>query len=113
MVTNKLAETLRELRIHCGMTQGILAGELNISRQTYSNYESGSRLPDLETACRIAEYHHITLDQLVITGVHPTGADPFAALPPDDQDILRSYHDLSPEDQKNLTLYLKFLKQKK
>ena len=54
MTSLKVAETLKELRHHRGFTQKQLSEQLHISRQAYSNYENGTRLPDLETACVIA-----------------------------------------------------------
>lgn len=112
MADYKVGETLKELRIHSGMTQEAISKELNISRQVYSYYESGRRLPDLQTACRMAGYLRITLDQLVVTGLHPANVDPFASLPEDYREIMRSYHELSLEGQRSLKEYLDFLKQK-
>lgn len=112
MSANKLAKTLKELRDHKGLTQEALSHELNIGRQTYSHYETGKRQPDLDTLCRIAAYYRITLDQLVMTGLHPTNTDPFAGLPEDYQYIMRAYHRLSPERQKNFRDYLEFLVEK-
>ena len=81
MTSLKVAETLKELRHHRGFTQKQLSEQLHISRQAYSNYENGTRLPDLETACVIADYFQISLDQLVRVGLHPEKpADPFASL---------------------------------
>lgn len=71
MTSLKVAETLKELRHHRGFTQKQLSEQLHISRQAYSNYENGTRLPDLETACVIADYFQISLDQLVRVGLHP------------------------------------------
>lgn len=88
MTSLKVAETLKELRHHRGYTQKQLSEQLHISRQAYSNYENGTRLPDLETACVIADYFQISLDQLVRVGLHPEKpADPFASLPKDMQDF--------------------------
>lgn len=47
MTSLKVAETLKELRHHRGYTQKQLSEQLHISRQAYSNYENGTRLPDL------------------------------------------------------------------
>ena len=77
MTSLKVAETLKELRHHRGFTQKKLSEQLHIYRQAYSNYENGTRLPDLETACVIADYFQISLDQLVRVGLHPEKpADP-------------------------------------
>lgn len=104
-----IGETLKELRNHSGMTQEALSRELNISRQTYSYYETGSRLPDLEMACRLAAYYRITLDQLVLTGLRPAVRDPFASLPDGYRQLLRKYHRLPLEKQRTLMTFLDFL----
>lgn len=109
MTSYNIGKTLKELRNHRGMTQEAISKELNISRQTYSYYETGQRLPDLEMACRLAAYYKITLDQLVITGLHPTGVDPFATLPEEYRQLLYAYHRLPIEKQKNLMEYIEFL----
>ena len=109
MYNYKVGETLKELRIHQGLTQQEISQQLNISRQVYSYYESGRRLPDLDTACRLANYFQITLDQLVLTGLHLSDTDPFVSLPEDYQDMLRSYHQLSPDNQQHIREYMDFL----
>ena len=38
---------------------------MNISRQAYSNYETGKRAPDLDSLIRLADLYHISLDELV------------------------------------------------
>lgn len=109
MSSNKLGETLRELRNHSGLTQEAVSHELHISRQVYSYYETGTRLPNLEMACRLAAYYHVTLDQLVLTGLRPVKKDPFASLPDGYRRLVQIYHGLSPENQKHAMSYLTFL----
>ena len=110
MTSLKVAETLKELRHHSGYTQKQLSEQLHISRQAYSNYENGTRLPDLETACAIADHFHISLDQLVRIGLHPEKpADPLASLPKDWQGLLSDYHRLPDEKQKQVRSYTQFL----
>lgn len=109
MSDNRIGETLRELRNHTGMTQEAISQELHISRQTYSYYETGQRLPNLEMACRLAAYYHITLDQLVITGLRPVKKDPFASLPDEYRRLVKIYHGLSLEKQGHIMSYLEFL----
>ena len=107
MTSLKVAETLKELRHHRGFTQKQLSEQLHISRQAYSNYENGTRLPDLETACVIADYFQISLDQLVRVGLHPEKpADPFASLPKDMQGLLSTYQDLNHEDHKQVFAHI-------
>ena len=38
---------------------------LNISRQAYSNYETGNRSPDLETLVKLCNFYRLTLDEMV------------------------------------------------
>lgn len=64
--TEIISKTLKELRIHLHLTQEQISKDLNIARQTYSYFETGNRTPSLEMARRLAEYHNITIDQLVI-----------------------------------------------
>ena len=107
----QLVENLYRLRKAHHYTQQEISDLLNISRQAYSNYENGTRLPDLETACVIADYFQISLDQLVRVGLHPEKpADPFASLPKDMQGLLSTYQDLNHEDQKQVRSYSQFLR---
>ncbi len=113
MASYKVSETLKELRAHLGLTQEEVSRQLHISRQAYSYYESGRRLPDLATACRLADFFQVSLEQLVTLGLHPPVTDPFATLPADYQDLVHSYQKLSPESQKNVRDFAEFLAEKK
>ncbi len=62
----QLAANLRRLRIDHGYTQTQISGRLNISRQAYSNYETGKRIPDLDIIIRIADIYHVTLEELIL-----------------------------------------------
>lgn len=59
------AANIKRLRTFHGYSQEELAQALCISRQAYSAYERGVRLPDLMTAARIAAYYHTTVDCLL------------------------------------------------
>ena len=65
MANLQLSSNLYNYRKLYGYTQGRLSKRLNISRQAYSNYETGRRDPDLDLLIRLADFYHITLDQLV------------------------------------------------
>lgn len=62
----QLAANLRRLRADHEYTQTQIGAKLNISRQAYSNYETGKRIPDLDILIRIASLYHITLEQLIM-----------------------------------------------
>lgn len=65
MANVQLVENLRRLREEHNYTQLQVSSRLNISRQAYSNYETGKRVPDLDTLIRLADIYQVTLEQLL------------------------------------------------
>lgn len=61
----QLINNLRNLRKSHLLTQKDIARMLNISRQAYSNYETGTRSPDIDLLIRLSQIYTITLDELV------------------------------------------------
>lgn len=57
--------TLKTHRKQHGYTQQEVADILEISRQAYSNYEHGKRLPSLPVLIKLADLYHVSLDDLV------------------------------------------------
>ena len=53
------------LRKDAGLSQQQLADELNLSRRAVCLWETGRRVPDLQSARLLADYFHTTLDHLV------------------------------------------------
>lgn len=51
-------------RVNAGMTQAEVAKALNISKNTYSNYENGVTAPTIFVAEEIANLFGMTLDQI-------------------------------------------------
>lgn len=96
MANLQLSSNLYNYRKLYGYTQGRLSQRLNISRQAYSNYETGRRDPDLDLLIRLADFYHITLDQLVHqpfssrnSGVLRENTTPYiTGVDPKTQDIL-------------------------
>lgn len=64
MKTN-LHNVLKELRKQNGKTQQEIADILQITQKAYSNYEKGTRLPDIEKILDLAEYYKVPIDVLV------------------------------------------------
>ena len=60
-----IATNLKRLRTYRSYSQKRVAGAIHISRQAYSNYERGTRIPDLQTAARLAAFYRTTLEYLV------------------------------------------------
>lgn len=56
---------LNELRILNEISQTEMASKLNISRQTYNNYERGTREPSFETLTSIASIFGVSTDYLL------------------------------------------------
>lgn len=60
----KLGEKIRELRRRDGRTQEALASALGMSTQAVSRWEANGGYPDMELIPRIANYFHISIDEL-------------------------------------------------
>lgn len=65
MEDTNLAERLRELRNSYNYSQAFVAQKLNISRQTYSHYETGRIIPPTDSLRALAELYHISMDVLI------------------------------------------------
>lgn len=65
MANIQLAHNLRFKRKQFGLRQGDISSMLNISRQAYSNYETGNRSPDLETLVKLCNFYQVSLDEMV------------------------------------------------
>lgn len=60
------SEKLRLLRKEKNLKQDELAKSLNISRQSISNYENGTRFPnDEKLLCKIAQFFDVSVDYLL------------------------------------------------
>lgn len=57
---------LYDLRKKRGISQEELAGEVGVSRQTISKWETGESTPDMEKMITLSTYFGITLDELVL-----------------------------------------------
>lgn len=60
----KFCEYLTMYRRQRGYTQAEMAEKLEISRSTYTNYETGNRAPDFETLIQIGDILDCSLDEL-------------------------------------------------
>lgn len=60
-----LGEKIYELRAQHNLSQGDLANELNVSRQSISKWENGNSTPDLDKLTKLAKIFNISLDELV------------------------------------------------
>ena len=110
MANCNISKTLRSLRRRLGITQDAISKELHISRQLYAFYENGIRIPNTEMACELAEFHDLTVDQLVRGQV--SAEDAVLSLPSlssESAEFFQIYLTLSPDDQNVIRSYLEFL----
>lgn len=60
-----LGERIHQLRSALGLSQGDLADQLGVSRQSVSKWETDSATPDLEKLIKLSDMFDISLDELV------------------------------------------------
>ncbi len=56
---------LRELRDLRGLTQSDVSSQIGIAQNTYSQYETGKREPDMATLVKLANYFGVSVDYLL------------------------------------------------
>lgn len=62
-----LKDNLIVLRNYHGFSQEKIAEKVNVSRQAYAKWESGTTVPDIEKCSLLAEVYGVTIDSLVKT----------------------------------------------
>lgn len=62
---NKFSQNIYKLRIEMKLTQEDVADRLDVSRQTISNWESGSVSPTIDKVNELAKLYNVTIDELV------------------------------------------------
>ena len=60
-----LADKIAELRKKNGWSQEELAGQLGVSRQSVSKWESASSMPDLDKILKMSEIFGVSTDYLL------------------------------------------------
>lgn len=60
-----IGERIKEARLNTKMTQDNLAKELNVSRSTVANWESGRNNPDVESLIKIADILKVPIKSLL------------------------------------------------
>lgn len=61
----ELAGRLKRCREKAGLSQGDLAKEMNLTRQTVSRWECGNGYPDLENLILLSKIYGISVDELL------------------------------------------------
>ena len=60
-----IGSRIKNLRMEQGLSQGELAEQLHVTRQTVSNWENNKNYPDLSTLVQITELFDVTFDELI------------------------------------------------
>lgn len=59
------SKILREKRKELNLTQQEVAEQLNVTRQTVSNWEVGKSYPDVPTLIEISNFYNLSLDYML------------------------------------------------
>ena len=94
---------LKSLRSNHHISQATLAEILGVTQQAVGKWEVGKATPDYDTLCNIAKYFQVSTDYLL--EYTKSSSKTVAALAsdseisPQDQDLLRKYHILTPNSR--------------
>lgn len=102
-----LPERLKELRTRLHRTQQEVADDLHISRKLLSNYECGTREPNLDMLYSFALYYFVSVDYLIGTS---TVENPYQQYPEFISNLVNDYNYLSKESIQDLEKYIALLK---
>ena len=62
----------REARLQAGLTTVQLAQKMGLTQAAVSQWESGKKVPGIETICRLADLYGVTVDYLCGTDLPKT-----------------------------------------
>lgn len=100
---------LKELRNEKGLNQKKIAACLNITQQTYSDYETGRTNPDINTLILISDILETSIDYLLgredELGNITIKSDAPAPLPQDEQKLLDIYRKLDTINKMHVSAY--------
>lgn len=72
----QLGDKILQLRTRKNLSQGALADELGVSRQSISKWETNSSVPELDKLVKLAEVFGVSLDELVLDKAQPEKPQP-------------------------------------
>ena len=61
----KIGVKLKEARLRAGLTQENVAEEIEVTRQTISNWETEKSFPDIVSVIKLSTLYNISLDKLL------------------------------------------------
>ncbi|MCI8557227.1 MAG: helix-turn-helix transcriptional regulator [Lachnospiraceae bacterium] len=120
----RIAINMRALRIANEYPQKYISELIHVARQTYSLYENGKGLPDLEAVCYLADFYGVSVDMLLYADlsakqIADSTANEHFAIAPETSAIplngaearmLINYKSLPSEVQKEVREFVRFKK---
>lgn len=116
-------ERLRELRLKSGYTQFQIAKILNIDRSTYSYYEIGKTMPDINVLLKLSRIFNIPINELLADENRPEGVSDSGSAPNflqsrknsshiyelsnHEKELVGYFRFCTPEDQEKILDYVK------
>ncbi len=88
-----LGKRINRFRTEKSMSQGDLAEQLGVSRQSISKWETDSSVPDLDKLVKLSEVFGVTLDELVMGEKKP-----FSEPPPQPQQYVVIQKEATPKN---------------
>lgn len=109
----KLHELIRDMREDCDLNQKAVAEYLNVSQQTYSNYETGHRKIPVWVVVALAKYYKVSTDYLLRSDSGYIGSTNLNSFYLDNMtmyDVMYDIQKLEPQGRRELIRYLHYLK---
>lgn len=109
---------IKQLRNEKGLSQVDLGNVFNISQQTISSYENGSREPDSELLKGLSKYFNVSIDFILGNSDIKEPAEKILEKNNDNEYTIALHNsdgydaDLPPEAREELKEYIEFLKHK-
>ena len=109
----ELHELIRDMREDRDLKQKTVAEYLNVSQQTYSNYENGCRNIPVWVVVALAKYYKVSTDYLLRTDsgyIGNTNLNSFYLNNMTMYDVMYDIQKLKPQGRRELIRYLHYLK---
>lgn len=91
-------QRLQILRKQLNISQSELANKMQLSQQSISKYEQGSREPDISTLKQLAKFFNVSIDYLV--GYDNPNYFDSSTLSDEEKELLEYYNELSLKDRR-------------
>lgn len=94
---------IKEIREKYGLSQRELALQIGLPPQSMSRYENGQVEPNIETLTKLADFLHVTIDELV---GRPTSLINKMALTEQERNLIEKILSMNEKQQELTELYI-------